>query len=294
MRIFVTGATGFIGGAIVPDLIAAGHTVLGLARSDAGASVLAASGAEVHLGDLEDLEGLGEAALRCDAVIHAGFNHDFSRFAQSCEDDRLTIEAIGNVLGGTDKPFIVTAGIPAVDGRAATEDDPPVAGSSPRVSEQTALILAARGVRASVVRLPQVHDHDRHGLASYMIDIARAKGVSAYVGDGQHRWSAVHRDDVAAVYRLAVERGAKGERFHAVAEEGVSLKAIAEAIGQGLGLTVASISMPDAGEHFKGLAFAVGTDLSASSVLTQERLGWEPLAYVGFIADLERSSAYNQ
>jgi nucleoside-diphosphate-sugar epimerase len=292
MRVFVTGATGFIGGVIVPDLIAAGHTVLGLSRAEAGARTLAAVGADVHRGELEDLDGLRLAASQCDAVIHAGFNHDFSRFAQSCEEDRLVIEAIGDVLDGTDKPFVVTAGIPAVAGRPATEDDPPVAGDSPRVSEQTAAALAASGVRASVVRLPQVHDRNKHGLASFLIEIARAKGVSAYVDDGQHRWSAVHRSDVARVYRLALERGVAGERFHAVGEEGVSLKEIAEVIGQGLGVPVASLPKTQAADHFGGLAFAVGTDLSASSMLTGQRLGWSPSSAIGFNDDVERSTAY--
>lgn len=292
MRVFVTGATGFIGSVIVPDLIAAGHSVLGLARSEAGARALAAAGADVHRGTLEDLYGLRLAASSCDAVVHAGFNHDFSRFAQSCEEDRLAIEAVGEVVADTDKPFVVTAGIPAVEGRPATEDDPPVAGTSPRVSEQTAAALAARGVRASIVRLPQVHDRDKHGLASFLIEIARAKGVSAYIGDGQHRWSAVHRSDVASVYRLALERGVAGDRFHAVSEEGVSLKAIAEAIAKGLRLPVASVSMTEASDHFGGLAFAVGTDLSASNSATRQRLGWEPLSRVRFIEDVERSTAY--
>ena len=292
MRVFVTGATGFIGGVIVPDLIAAGHTVLGLSRAEAGARTLAAVGAEVHRGKLEDLDGLRLAASQCDAVIHAGFNHDFSRFAQSCEEDRLVIKVIGDVLAGTDKPFVVTAGIPTVAGRPATEDDPPVTGDSPRVSEQTAADLAAGGVRASIVRLPQVHDRNKHGLASFLIEIARAKGVSTYVGDGRHRWSAVHRGDVARVYRLALERGVAGERFHAVGEEGVSLKEIADAIGQGLGVPVSSLPKTQAADHFGGLAFAVGTDLSASSTWTRQRLGWSPSSHIGFIDDIERSTAY--
>ena len=292
MRVFVTGATGFIGSAVVPELLNAGHRVLGLARSDAGAAALAAAGADAHRGDLGDLDGLRRGAEMADAVIHAGFDHDFSRFAENCEADRLAIEAIGDAIGGTDKPLVVTAGIPKVSGRPATEDDPPSTGGSPRVSEETALGLAARGVRASTVRLPQVHDRAKHGLASFLVAIAREKGVSAYVGDGLNRWSAVHRFDVAPVFRLALETGAAGASHHAVVEKGVTLRDIAEAIGRGLNLPVASVPVEQVPEHFGGLAFAVGADLSASGTLTRERLGWRPLERAGFIADLERSSAY--
>lgn len=292
MRVFLTGATGFIGSAIIPDLLTAGHQVIGLSRSDEGAGRLAALGAEPHRGDLMDLDSLRSGAAAADAVIHAGFDHDFSRFAENAETDRRAIEAIGGALEGTGKPLIVTAGVPVVPGRPATEDDPPSSGSSPRVSEETARALAARGVRASVVRLPQVHDRDKHGLASYLVEIARAKGVSAYVGDGLNRWSAVHRLDVAPVYRLALETGAAGASHHAVTEEGVTLRAIAEAIGRGLGVPAVSLPSDAAAEHFGGLAFAIGADLSASGALTRERLGWRPADRPGFIADLDRSTAY--
>lgn len=293
MRVFVTGATGFIGSAIVSDLRDAGHQVLGLARSDRGAKSLIGAGAEVHRGDLDDLDGLRRGAAMADGVIHAGFDHDFSKFAQNCEADRRAIEAIGDVLEDTDKPLVVTAGIPVVPGRPATEDDAPSSGGSPRVSEQAALALVVRGVRASVVRLPQVHDRDKHGLGSYLIALAREKRVSAYVGDGLNRWSAVHRLDVAPVYRLALEKGAAGARYHAVDEKGVTLRDIADAIGRGLRVPVASLPPEATAGHFGGLAFAVGTDLSATSVLTQQRLAWRPTERPGFIADLERSTAYD-
>ncbi|CAA9517491.1 MAG: Nucleoside-diphosphate-sugar epimerases [uncultured Sphingomonas sp.] len=293
MRIFVTGATGFIGSAIVPDLLEAGHQVLGLARSESGAQSLIAAGAQAQRGDLEDLDSLRRGAAMADGVIHVGFNHDFSRFAESCEADRRAIEAIGEVLEGTDKPLVVTAGLPVVAGRPATEDDPPSQGLSPRVSEETAEALAARGVRASVVRLPQVHDQDKHGLASYLIGIARQKAVSAYVGDGLNRWSAAHRLDVAPLFRLALDKGEAGARYHAVAEEGVALCEIAEAIGRGLGLPVASLPPDQMAEHFGGLAFAVATDFSAASALTQQRLMWRPIQKHGFLSDVEQSSAYD-
>lgn len=292
MKVFLTGATGFIGSAIIPELLGAGHEVLGLTRSDVGAAALTAVGAQAHRGDLEDLDSLRRGATGCDAVIHTGFNHDFARFAENCEVDRRAIEAIGDVLRGTDKRFVVTAGIPVVSGRAATEEDAPSPGSSPRVSEETAIALAERGVRTIVVRLPQVHDRDKHGLASYLIEIARATGVSAYVGDGLNRWSAVHRLDVAAVYRLALEQGVAGQSHHAVGEEGVTLLAIGQAIGQGLDLPVTSVAPEAAAEHFGGLAFAVGANLWATSTLTQERLSWRPIQADDFIADLDASTAY--
>lgn len=293
MRVFLTGATGFIGSTIVPELLAAGHQVLGLSRSEGGDAKLVGLGAEAHRGDLKDLDSLRRGAAMSDGVIHAGFDHDFSKFAENCEADRLAIEAIGDVLQGTGKPLIVTAGIPVVPGRPTTEDDAPSSGSSPRRSEETAIALASRGVPASVVRLPQVHDRGRHGLGSYLIALARDKGVSAYVGDGLHRWSAVHRLNVAPVYRLALEKGLSGGCYHAVDEEGVTLREIAEAIGRGLQVPVASLPSDAIADHFGGLAFAVGTDLSATSALTRQRLAWRLTDRPGFIADLERSTAYD-
>ncbi len=293
MRVFVTGATGFLGSAIVADLVDAGHRVLGLARSDEGARSLVAAGAEVHRGDLEDLESLRVGAGVSDGVIHAGFNHDFSRFAENSEADRRAIQVLGDVLRGSDRPLIVTAGVPLTPDRVTTEDDVPSGpGGSPRVSEQTAISLVERGVRASVVRMSQAHDRHKHGLGSYLVALAREKGVSAYVGDGQNRWSAVHRLDTAPLYRLALEKGTAGARYHAIAEEGVPLREIAEAIGRGLGIPVVSLSPAEAANHFGWLGFPVGMDAPASSALTQQRLGWRPTEQPGFIADLERSSEF--
>ena len=294
MRVFVTGATGFIGSAIVPELLNAGHHVLGLARSDAGAAALVVAGAEVLRGDLEDLESLQTGASATDGVIHAGFNHDFSKFAENAETDRRAIEAMGHVLAGSDRPFIVTAGIPTARNGPATEDDvlPAVSAGTPRVSEQAALAMVSRGVRASVVRLPQVHDRNKHGLGSSLIAIAREKGVSAYVGDGLNRWSAVHRLDAASLYRLALEAGVAGARYHAVAEEGVALRDVAGAIAGGLQVPVAALSPDEAASHFGWLAFAAAMDNPTTSTLTQQRLGWRPVQKDGFIEDLKRSTEY--
>lgn len=277
MRVFVTGATGFIGSRIVPELISAGHQVLGLARSDAGATALAALGAQVQRGDLEDLESLRRGAAASDAVLHVAFRHDWSRFAESCELDKRAIETIGSVLQGTSRPFIVTSGVGVAEGRAATEDDPPLSSSAfPRVSEVTALALMERGVQASVMRLPQVHDTVKQGLITPLIAIARAKGVSAYVGDGHNRWPAAHVTDVARLYRLALEKFTAGARYHAVAEEGVPLKEIATAIGRGLNVPVVSISPQKAQEHFGFLGFFAGRDVHISSAQTRAKLGWNP------------------
>ncbi|HTX34854.1 MAG TPA: SDR family oxidoreductase [Bryobacteraceae bacterium] len=294
MRVFVTGATGFIGSAIVQELIDAGHQVLGLARSDAGAKSLIAAGAQVQRGDLEDLEGLRKGASMSDGVIHTAFNHDFSKFAANCEMDRRAIEALGSALAGSDRPLVVTAGAAVVaPGRLATEDDVPAPNPSfPRVSEEAAVLVAARGVRASVVRLPQVHDRDKQGLVTYLIAVAREKGVSAYIGDGLNRWPAVHRLDTAPLYRLALEKGSAGARYHAIAEEGVPLREIAEAIGRGLKVPVVAKSPDEAARHFGFLGFFVGIDAPASSALTQQRLGWRPTAQPGMIEDLDHATAF--
>jgi nucleoside-diphosphate-sugar epimerase len=292
MRVFVTGATGFVGSAIVPELLQAGHQVIGLARSDAAAQSLLAAGDKVHRGSLDDLDSLRRGADQADGVIHAAFDHDFTQFAANCAADGQAIAAMGEVLAGSNRPLIVTAGLPLVPGQAATEDDAPPAGGSPRVSESAALALVAHGVRVSMVRMSQVHNADKHGLASYMIALAREKGVSAYVGTGHNRWPAVHRLDVPPLYRLALENGIAGARYHAVAEEGVPMQEIAQAIGQGLKIPVVALSAEDAARHFGWLAFAVGMDAPASSALTQQRLGWQLGARPGFIADLQRSSTF--
>jgi nucleoside-diphosphate-sugar epimerase len=291
MRVFVTGATGFIGSALVPELINAGHQVLGLARSDAGAQSLTAAGAEVHRGDLEDLDSLRSGAAASDGVIHTAFIHDFSKFAEVSAIDTRAIETLGSVLAGSGRPLIVTSGVALLaQGRAATEDDapPPVSSSFPRASEAAAAPFAAQDVRTMVVRLPQVHDTVKQGLVSYLLAVARQKGVSAYVGDGLNRWPAAHVLDVARLYRLALEKGTAGARYHAVVEEGVPLRQIAEALGRGLKVPAVSLSREQAAEHFGWLGLFAAMDGPASSALTQERLGWHPTAQPGMIADLDQ------
>ena len=260
------------------ELIGSGHQVLGLARSDAGAQSLAAAGAQVQRGDLEDLESLRSGAAAADAVIHAAFRHDWTKFAESCELDKRAIETIGAVLQGSSRPLIVTSGVGVAEGRAATEDDPPIPPSAtyPRASEATAVALMERGVRASVMRLPQVHDTVKQGLVTPLIAIARGKGVSAYVSDGLNRWPAAHVADVARLYRLALEKGTPGARYHAVAEDGVPLRDIATAIGRGLNVPVTSISPEQAQEHLGCLGFFAGRDAHVSSAQTRAKLGWSP------------------
>lgn len=279
MRIFVTGATGFIGSAVVKELISSGHSVIGLARSDAGAKSVVAAGAQVLRGDLRDLESLRSGATKSDGVIHTAFVHDFSKFKENCEIDKRAIEVLGSALEGSDRPLLVTSGLALVAaGRAATEEDAPVpvSASYPRASEVTALSLLERGVKASVVRLPQVHDRVKQGLVTYLINIARQKGVSAYIGEGLNRWAAVHVLDAARLYRLALENGTAGAKYHAVAEEGVPVREIAEAIGRGLKLPTMSLFAERAGEHFGPLGLFAGLDLVASSALTQKWLDWRP------------------
>ena len=291
MRVLVTGATGFIGSAVVKQLLDAGHEVLGLARSDEKAAALAATGAKVRRGSLEDLANLKKAAASADGVIHLGFNHDFSKFAENCELDKRAIEALGEALAGSNRPLLVTSGVAVAHARTATEDDQPIPVSAafPRASEATAAALMARGVNASVVRLPQVHDPVRQGLVSPVIQIYREKGTCAYVGDGLNRWSAVHVLDAARLYRLALEKAEPNARYHAVAEEGVPLRDIAATIGWHLKLPAESITAEEAQDFFGWFAPFAGLDLSASSAQTRKKLGWEPVGPT-LLADLDLGS----
>lgn len=279
MKVFITGATGFVGSAVVQEFIHAGNQVLGLARSSAAAHKLIAAGAEVHQGDLEDLESLKRGAAAADGIVHCGFIHDFSRYSEVCEVDRRAVEAIGEALAGTNKPFLVTSGTALVNpGTLATEEMiPSINPAVPRVSEQAADALAAGGVKAAVIRLsPSVHGPDDHGFIHMLFNIAREKGVSAYIGAGLNRWSAVHRLDAAGLYRLALENAAASARFHAVAEEEVAFKSIAQAIGQQLNVPVRSIPTQQAEEHFGWFAHFAAMDVPTSSRSTRARLNWQP------------------
>lgn len=291
MRVFVTGATGFIGSAIVANLLNDKHQVLALARSDTSADVLRQAGCDVLRGDLRDLESLRRGAEQVDAVIHTAFDHDFSRMADNCELDRTAIEAMGSALFGSNKRFIVTSGLLPLMGRLSTETDilPAGAHGMPRVSEQVAMALTDSGVRVSVIRMPQVHDQDRQGFASYLMDHARKQGVSAYVGDGQNRWPAVHRLDAARLYSLVLDNGAGGGRYHAVGEEGVAVRDVAEAIGRRLNVPVTSLSEEDSARHFGWLDRIARMDVPASSVLTRQKLRWQPLQKADFIQDILES-----
>ncbi len=296
MRIFLTGATGFIGSAIVPELIHAGHQVLGLTRSEAGARSLKAAGAEAHRGDLEDLDSLRSGAAKSDGVIHTAFDHNFSNFVANCEKDRRAIEALGSALAGSDRPLIITSGTgmgSGAPGQPAIEENVDLNNPNPRVaSESAGASVSASGVNVSVVRLPQVHNTVKQGLVTYAIALAREKGVSAYVGDGLNRWPAAHVLDVARLYRLVLEKGEAGARYHAVAEEGVPVRDIAEVIGRGLKVPVVSMPREEAGAHFGWLAMFAALDLPASSAQTQKRLGWHPTG-PGLIADLEQMRPFD-
>ena len=296
MRIFLTGATGFIGSRIVPELLAAGHSVLGMTRSDAGAKALADAGVEPYQAMLEDPATVAAGAAQADAVIHTAFDHDFSNFVANCEKDRKVILAMGEALKGSDRPIVITSGTgfgAAEHGKLATEDVANFDHPNPRsVSELTGEKLLQAGVKVLVMRLPQVHDTLRQGLVSSYITNAKQKGAAVYVGEGLNRWAAAHVADVARLYKLAIEQGKAGERFHAVDEEGVSARDIAGAVGSGLGLPVLSMTPEQSGEHFGWLAMFMDMDMPASSAWTRGRLGWTPSG-PGMIADL-RGMDYSQ
>lgn len=294
MRVFVTGATGFVGSGIVRELLGAGHQVLGMARSDAGAKALADSGVEVHRGDLKDLDSLRRGAAKSDGVIHTAFVHDWSDYQANIETDRLAVEALTAALADSGKPFINTSGtamtaFASAPGHVGTEDDAPPS-SVPRVASEEATVSAAsRGVRSAVVRLPpSVHGEGDHGFVPRIIGIAREKGVSAYVGDGQNRWPSVHRLDAAHLYRLILEKGAAGARYHAVADEGVPFREIAEVIGRRLNLPVVSMAPEEAAGHFGFLGMFVGMDCPATAKKTQEQLDWRPTG-PSLIQDLDQA-----
>lgn len=297
MRIFLTGATGFIGSALVPELIAAGHQVIGMTRSDAGAQALTAAGAEVHHGTLEDPASLRDGAARADAVIHTAFDHDFSRFVENCEKDKRAIAALGEALAGSDRPLVITSGTGigiGEQGGLAREDIFNLKHPNPRIASEIAgQALLDQGINVSVVRLPQVHDPFRQGLITPLIGIAREKGVCAYVGDGANRWPAGHRSDVARLYRLAVEKAERGGRYHAVGEEGVSARDIMESLGRGMQLPVVSITADEAKDHFGWMAMFIALDMPASSAQTQARLGWQPTGPT-LLADLDQARYLEQ
>ncbi len=288
MRVFMTGAAGFIGKATTRELLAHGHEVVGLARSDANVATLKDLGATVHRGSLDDLESLKAGAAKADGVIHLAFIHDFSKYVENGQIDKLAIEAMGDVLAGTDKPFIVTSGTGLIaTGVVITEDMRRDPGEFvPRVSEQAALAYAARGVRAMAIRLPQVHGGEgKAGLITFLLDLARQHGKAAYVGDGTERWAAAHRLDVARLYRLALEKGSADAIYHAVGEEGVPMRQVIDVIGHALNVPVVSITKEEAAAYFGPFAMFAGLDMPASSALTQQRLGWKS-TQIGLIADI--------
>ncbi len=290
MRIFLTGATGFIGSHLLPLLLEGGHKVLGLTRSDAGANQLAAAGAEVHRGTLEDPASLRRGAENADAVIHCAFDHDFSRFVENCQKDKRNIEAMGEALVGSKRPLLITSGVgmgSRAPGELAREDVFDPAHAHPRkISEETGNAVAERGVNVSYVRLPQVHDTRKQGLVTPLVDLARASGRVAYVGDGKNRFAAAHVSDVARLYKLAIEKAEPGARYNAVAEEGVAMRDIAAALGRSLKLPVVGLTGDEAAAYFGWMMMFAGADMTASSALTQAKLGWKPVGR-GLIADLD-------
>jgi nucleoside-diphosphate-sugar epimerase len=298
MRVFVTGATGFVGSAVVAELSNAGHEVLGLVRSDAAAAALAAIGVEAHRGSVEDLDSLRRGASSADAVIHTAFIHDFTKFKENCEIDRRAIDALGSALASSGRPLIVTSGTGLLPpGRVAVETDKPPSGPDaiPRVAtEEAADALLARGVNVSVMRLPpSVHGEGDHGFVPRLIDLAREKGVSAYVGEGLNRWASVHRLDAAHLYRLALEKGSAGARYHAVHDDGIAFRDIAGAIGRGLNIPIVSKSIEDANDHFGWFTHFASFGTSVSSERTRSELGWRPARH-GLIADLEQAHYFER
>ncbi len=294
MRVFVTGASGWIGSATTTELLAAGHDVLGLARSDEAAATVAALGAEVHRGSLDDLDSLAAGAAGAGAVVHLGYHHDFSQMAEAAQTDRRAVETLGTALEGTGRALVIASGtLGLAQGRVGTEQDRPDPATHPRIANAaTALVLADRGVRPVVVRFaPTVHGAGDHGFIATVVGIARERAVSAYIGDGANRWPAVHRADAARLVRLAVESAPAGSVLHAVGEEGVSGKQIAEAIGRGLDLPVTSVPAERAGEHFGWMGMFFGADCPASHALTSELLGWQP-THQGLLADLAEGSYF--
>ncbi|TVT41940.1 SDR family oxidoreductase [Hymenobacter setariae] len=291
MKVFVTGASGFVGSAVVQELQQAGHQVLGLARTDAAAQALTAAGAEVHRGDLTDLDSLKRGAAAADGVIHLAYNHDFSQYEAAAATETSAIGAMGSVLAGSDRPLVVTSGFAGfASGRLATEEEMPAV--AVRTSESAALALVPQGVRAMVVRLSaSVHDAGDHGFVPYLIGLARQKGEAAYLGEGLNRWPAVHRLDAARLFRLAAEQGEAGARYHGVGDEGIAFRDLATVIGRHLNVPVVSKSAEEAAEHFSWMARFAGLDMAASSALTQQRLGWQP-THLGLLDDMAQGDYF--